>query len=336
MLNIRFCIPHLTLNKPSDNIKSNTLNSKNKLQSNPSILLEKNIFCRNISVECTQVKYPTDQLTQFFTLILNSPLTSLVINPFHTEINISIVNNLNDKNQVNLSPHLSQASSILNESLYHLHLSVKLSNLEFTPTIQQLSFLNESCCYIIQISRKYQYLLLRPNSNPSRSQNPNNNNIRQWWKYALISVLIKKNGKSIFYPKNNWSLGYDSSPIDSKTSLKYIELYLKYLQYQSFQNLLASSNSSSSISSQIELNLKKYQLDSNEIEILENFNRTLNWSTLLVLRLLSHRKLREINSRDIPLLKNNNSFWTSFVSTFSSSNNSSDYIPLFQNIGNFF
>ena len=339
MIHLRFCIPYLSFNKSSQNVKLNPSNLTNKStsssnSSNSSIILEKIISCRNISLECSQIQTPSELSTHFINLLLHSPLHSLIVNPFHCEINISIVNNNNnnnnnqENNQNNLLTNIPRVSKTSTDSKYHLHFSLKLNNLEVTPTIHQLEMLMESFCYLRKLSRRYKYLLLRPDSNPSKLKH---NNIRQWWKYALVSILIQKNGNSIFYPKNNWKIE-DELTIKPEISSKYIELYLKHLQYQSYQNLTPSNSFSSS---QLELNLKKFLLTDTELNILEDYNRTLNWGTLLIFRLLSHQRLLEFNKGDIPVLNTKNTFWTSFVSVFSSGNGVSNFLLLLQNTGKF-
>jgi hypothetical protein len=149
----------------------------------------------------------------------------------------------------------------------------------------------QECSHHLQdSSRKYRSHLLKPNDRPCRSRS----NLIEWWKYAVLGTMIKKNGTSTFSPKNCFRVGFISE-VSNDLRSRYIDLYVKAQQSR------ASSQST--------------PLSDSEVLFLQEADSSIAWGSLLVLRLASHRRLQEITSSEALPTRSSNMPWSSLFSS---------------------
>jgi hypothetical protein len=300
---LKISIPQITISPPQE-------------QSIITSIFSKETIFQSVSVEFHQIpSAPAAPTDQFYHSIVTAPFSSMIINPFHTNLNLTI----HEEESEYSSPLLT---SMQTRSYYRSVLIFKVSNLDISPNLSQLTLLQETLLHLQNSSRQYRIQLLRPKERPSRAQN----NISSWWKYALIGTMVARNGDCCLFPRNNFTIGFISE-VTKKQRTSYIDLYIQVLRHQ---NRLSGRDTTSTS----DWRPPSFALTSEELKTLEDLHSQINWGSLLIFRLVAHKKFRELisTSSSEPTsssssLRTSTLLWSSLFSVFSTPKSSQETDP---------
>lgn len=218
---------------------------------------------------------------------INTSRPALIINPFNMNLDISIYEEDNE----NSSLHF------MTKSIWRSQLTVKISNFDMSPNLSQIALLRELSVYLKDSSRKFRSMIIRPKYNPSSTHS----NISEWWKFALISTMIKRRGNSLLYPKNNFTIGFKSE-ISPSIRSKYIDIYIKYLENKRDNSGYVG-------------------LMEEEVKFLDEWSHLLDFGSLLIFRLSAHKRLEEKSiAAAAQTTQKENALWQSLFTVFISPN----------------
>jgi hypothetical protein len=303
MSHIKICIPQITISPPQ---KQSIAPREESSSFSSSSIFGKEMIFQSASVEFHRLPapaltaFPTDH--QFYHSIVTSPFRSLIINPFHTNLHLTIHEEESEYSSFLLT-------SLPTKAYYRSEMIIKVSNLDISPNLSQLSLLQETIFDFRNSSRKYRSQLLRPMERPSRSRH---NNISSWWRYALVGTMIERNGDSSFFPRNNFNIGFISE-ISKEQRSRYIDLYSQVLRQQPRLSERGGTPEGKAVPC----------LTEEELRSLEEMHSRIDWGSLLIFRLVAHKKIFSTQSSSTTtssssLLRTSTVGWSSLLSVFTS------------------
>jgi hypothetical protein len=235
--------------------------SKDETSSKSMSNIAKNIDIRGLSISLSHYSHKPankDDLSNIdidYSSLVRSTITGTVLNPLHIEI--TLLHRYDDDNDFNdLNSNNSQKQII--------SLCGQLSNLEFTPTLNQLQILKNTFdnTNVMKIRQKFAHL--RPSSFPGRDALNSNNkgknkkknrnllsgssiknnelrskSLREWWRFAGNSVILILRGKGEAFKFLNTTLRM-------KLRNQYVLLYKKYVNVQ-LNKLVNNNNDNNNI-----------------------------------------------------------------------------------------
>lgn len=218
-----------------------------------------------------------------FYLSLGSPQTAnILLMPMNLECNAVVWKVL-----ASSSSGASDTTPDNTEYNMHLQADLKLSGVDLTPHISQLLLFKQAMAQIEADNLRIKYLHLRPTLGPSAA----NNNILQWWRYAVGAVIIKKKGYvnlPIFkHGANAWSGDVHTR---SYYRNRYIYLYDLYIEatlrrYAALQNNRGKTKLSKAD--------EKPALSDNHADELDHLHRIIPYEKLLIYRAIVHQRLQK-------------------------------------------
>lgn len=161
--------------KPSDGINSSSTNTSSSSEDRESnVKSVGTIYVQSNTKKSTHRAITPSDLCY----TTQSPLTDVLLNPVHLILSAvvsAVPNTATSRNQ-------GSSSSAVSKSKHKLDLGVELSNVEFSPTFEQLYLLSEAISSIKLEQIRCRLRFFRPRGMSVRGH------ARKWWKYAYEAV----------------------------------------------------------------------------------------------------------------------------------------------------
>lgn len=295
MSHLKICIPQITISPP---LKQSSRTPSDDSSFSSSSIFDKEMIFQSISVEFNRLHLPVPMVDGFYRSIVTAPFSALIINPFHTNLHLTI------------SEEESEYSSFLltympTKAYYRSVMIIQVGNLDVSPNLSQLSHLQDTLFYLQNSSRKYRSQLLRPRQRPSLSPN----NISSWWRYALVGTMIERNGDSCFFPRNHFNIGFITE-VSKEQRSRYVHIYSQVLRDEDHFSRRGDAS---------DRNVSR--LTEEELRSLESMHSEIGWGSLLIFRLMAHKKTQAMATDLLPSnssLPNSTVLLSSLLSVFAS------------------
>ena len=254
-----------------------------------SAILRKYVDGRHMSIAVSRVQCSDGgSKTAFYESLAPLAPGSLLVSPLHMTIDFSLHNESNQQ-------HHHEEGDDCDST--RVCASLKLSNVEITPSGEQVALLTDCARAWSFRSTQRKYIHLRPQHPPTASLR----NGRAWWRYAVAAVCIVRNESSRFAVwLSNMQNSEDGAEIPhgvgqfqsaSAMRRRYLVLYRQHLECGLHR--LADPKRHARATEGGTAHGLPWQMSANDVDEMEQLHRLLSHDDILTYRVMVHHGLRK-------------------------------------------